>query len=78
MICKVIIIVHSVPVHRPVGVGVGNEVSFQLGAVRGIGRALLVEVIVFRCGLGWRDERRLESECHRRRHHHDGNASTES
>jgi len=52
MICKVIIIVHSVTVHCPVGMDVGNEVSFRMGAISGIGRALLVEVIVFRRGFG--------------------------
>jgi hypothetical protein len=71
------IIIQGVSVHRPVGMDVANKVSFRMGAVSGIGRAIAV-IAIIRCRFGWRDERGLESERHRGRHHHDGNASTES
>jgi hypothetical protein len=69
------IIVHRVPVDRPVGMDVGDEVRFRMGAVRGIRRVVVVGVMVLiRCGFGCRNERCLKGKCHRRCHHHDGNA----
>jgi hypothetical protein len=45
------IIVHRVPVDRPISMDVGNEMRFRMGVVRGIGRVLVLDVMVLiRCG----------------------------
>ena len=68
-----LIIVHGVPVHRAVGMRVGDEMRLRMGADRGIERVVVVFV---RSGFGRRNERCLNSERHRRCHHYDGNAPT--
>ena len=69
-----LIIVHGVPVYRAVGMRVGDQMRFRMGADRRIERVVLVFV---RSGFGRRNEGCLNSERHRRCHHYDGNAPTE-